>query len=388
MSEKQGRLMDQPESAGKIPGFVEFFKDNINIDEMKLPLEEYKTFNEFFTRELKAGARPIYLPDEDKIAVCGADARLMAFDNVNDAKRFWIKGRKFSLKGLLGSKGLGEEFSGGSLVIFRLAPQDYHRFHFPVSGQISSITDIPGHLYTVNPIAVNSRYCNVFTQNKRAVALIETAQFGKKTIAFDGDLLDNSRESLETLVCMGQSLGCTPSFLAQRQLSRRMSIVSVEDGSKEKCKESVNLVMTHRFAERDGPAEDGQQDNDSASSTSESEEDPYQEGASNKTIAFDGDLLDNSRESLETLVCMGQSLGCTPSFLAQRQLSRRMSIVSVEDGSKEKCKESVNLVMTHRFAERDGPAEDGQQDNDSASSTSESEEDPYQEGASNVDNNQ
>lgn len=144
-------------------------------------------------------------------------------------------------------------FTDGSLVIFRLAPQDYHRFHVPVSGTIEKFVDIPGCLYTVNPIAVNSKYCNVFTENKRVVSLISTKEFGKvafvaigatmvgsitfskkegdyvkkgdefgyfsfggstvicvfekDTIKIDEDLLENSSRSLETLVSVGMKLG-------------------------------------------------------------------------------------------------------------------------------------------------------------------------------------
>ncbi|KAG6788874.1 hypothetical protein POTOM_004952 [Populus tomentosa] len=58
-------------------------------------------------------------------------------------------------------------------------PKDYHRFHSPVSGTIEKFVKIPGCLYTVNPIAVNSKYCNVFTENKREVSIISTAHFGK-----------------------------------------------------------------------------------------------------------------------------------------------------------------------------------------------------------------
>ncbi|KAK8948836.1 hypothetical protein KSP39_PZI006030 [Platanthera zijinensis] len=142
-------------------------------------IDRGQTFNEFFIRELKPGARTIALKEHDEIAVCAADCRLMAFKSVNDSLRLWIKGRKFSVQGLLGVDLCTNTFTEGSLVIFRLAPQDYHRFHVPVSGTIESFTEISGSLYTVNPIAVNSRYCNVFTENKRTVSMISTSKFGK-----------------------------------------------------------------------------------------------------------------------------------------------------------------------------------------------------------------
>ncbi|KAK1440305.1 hypothetical protein QVD17_06130 [Tagetes erecta] len=254
LSEKQGKKMNSVESAKDIPAFLEFFKDQINLDEVKYPLDHFKTFNDFFTRELKPGARPIVGVGRDDVAVCAADCRLMAFRTAEESLRFWIKGKKFSIQGLLGNNiSCSNAFVNGTLVIFRLAPQDYHRFHFPVSGTIEQIVDIPGSLYTVNPIAVNSKYCNVFTENKRAVSIISTADFGKvayvaigatmvgsitftkkqgdyvhkgdefgyfsfggstvicvfekDSIALDEDLLANSARSLETLVSVGMQLG-------------------------------------------------------------------------------------------------------------------------------------------------------------------------------------
>ncbi|XVE93074.1 hypothetical protein REPUB_Repub01dG0158800 [Reevesia pubescens] len=253
ISERQGRQMNSVESAKDILKFVEFFKDQINMGEVKYPLQHFKTFNDFFVRELKPGARPIACVERDDVAVCAADCRLMAFKSVQDSLRFWIKGRKFSIQGLLGKEICSNAFIDGTLVIFRLAPQDYHRFHFPVSGIIEQFVNIPGCLYTVNPIAVNSKYCNVFTENKRVVSIISTAEFGKvafiaigatmvgsinfvkkegdivkkgdefgyfsfggstvicvfekDAIEIDDDLLVNSGRSLETLVCVGMTLG-------------------------------------------------------------------------------------------------------------------------------------------------------------------------------------
>ncbi|CAL4959339.1 unnamed protein product [Urochloa decumbens] len=253
LSEKQGKKMNSPDSAKDIPKFLELFKDQINMDEVKDPIESFKTFNEFFIRGLKPGARPIAYGDQDSIATCAADSRLMAFSSVDESTRLWIKGRKFSIEGLLGTSAHSNALSNGSLVIFRLAPQDYHRFHVPVSGTVEKFVEIPGCLYTVNPIAVNSKYCNVFTENKRVVSIISTSEFGKvafvaigatmvgsitflknegdyvqkgdefgyfsfggstvicvfekDAIHFDADLVANSERSLETLVSVGMILG-------------------------------------------------------------------------------------------------------------------------------------------------------------------------------------
>uniref|UniRef100_A0A7N0RFY1 Phosphatidylserine decarboxylase n=1 Tax=Kalanchoe fedtschenkoi TaxID=63787 RepID=A0A7N0RFY1_KALFE len=149
LSEKQGRQMSTPESVNDIPKFIKFFKDQINMSEVKHPMDHFKTFNDFFIRELKPNARPIACLEREDVAVCGADCRLMAFKSVEDSTRFWIKGRKFSIKGLLGNDIDSSPFDNGTVVIFRLAPQDYHRFHVPVSGVVEQFVHIPGCLYTV-----------------------------------------------------------------------------------------------------------------------------------------------------------------------------------------------------------------------------------------------
>ncbi len=71
------------------------------------------------------------------------------------AQSFWIKGRNFSVSALLGGDELASLFEGGSIAVFRLAPQDYHRYHFPTNGVLTETRLIDGPLYTVNPIAVN-----------------------------------------------------------------------------------------------------------------------------------------------------------------------------------------------------------------------------------------
>ena len=105
-----------------------------------------------FSSKLKPTARPVENPDDPNRLVSGADCRLMAFDTVNEATRIWIKGREFSVARLLGEAyaNQAEKYNGGALCIFRLAPQDYHRFHSPVDGKIGKMTYISGEYYTVN----------------------------------------------------------------------------------------------------------------------------------------------------------------------------------------------------------------------------------------------
>ncbi|KAH8914986.1 hypothetical protein BT69DRAFT_948032 [Atractiella rhizophila] len=252
MSFKQGIKYDDPESAKGIEAFIAFH--NLDMNEVLDPLPSFKTFNEFFYRKLKPDARPVDEPDNPNILVSGADCRCMVFPTINDATNLWIKGREFSLGRLFGDKfkdGLSK-YEGGALVIFRLAPQDYHRYHSPVDGVIGPQVKIAGQYYTVNPMAIRSAI-DVYGENVRLVMPIQSPQFGqvmvchigamlvgsicmtakegdhikrgdetgyfafggstivivfeKNTVQFDQDLIDNSKQCIETLVRVGMKIG-------------------------------------------------------------------------------------------------------------------------------------------------------------------------------------
>ncbi|KAL4245597.1 Phosphatidylserine decarboxylase proenzyme 2 [Abortiporus biennis] len=252
MSIKQGIKYDSPESARDIPTFIEFHK--LNTDEILDPLDSFKSFNEFFYRKLKPDARPVEEPDNPYRLVSGADCRLMVFETVQEATRLWIKGREFTVSRLLGPayKAEAERYVGGALCIFRLAPQDYHRFHSPVDGTIGPMTYISGEYYTVNPQAIRTAL-DVYGENARKIVPIDSPQFGrvmavcigammvgsikttvnegdfvkrgqefgyfafggstivvlfeKGVVEWDEDLLVNGRACLETLVRVGMGLG-------------------------------------------------------------------------------------------------------------------------------------------------------------------------------------
>jgi phosphatidylserine decarboxylase len=122
---KQGRRFDNPNSVREIPTFIKFHK--ISLNEVQEPLSSFKTFNEFFYRKLKPGSRPPDSPEDPTVAVSPADSRMIAFESISEATRIWIKGVEFSLKKLLGGSPSASDYEGGSLAVFRLAPQDYHR---------------------------------------------------------------------------------------------------------------------------------------------------------------------------------------------------------------------------------------------------------------------
>ncbi|KAJ7157527.1 phosphatidylserine decarboxylase-domain-containing protein [Mycena crocata] len=252
LSIKQGVKYDSPESAADIPGFIEFH--GLKVSEILDPLDSFKTFNQFFYRKLKPSARPIEKPDDPYRLVSAADCRFMAFESVSEATRLWIKGREFTVARLLGDayKGEADRYTGGALAIFRLAPQDYHRFHSPVDGTIGNMTYIAGEYYTVNPQAIRTAL-DVYGENARKIVPIDSPQFGrviavcvgammvgsiettvkegeavkrgqefgyfafggstivllfeKGAVEWDEDLLVNGRASLETLVRVGMGIG-------------------------------------------------------------------------------------------------------------------------------------------------------------------------------------
>ncbi len=168
-----GRKMNKRVSAQRILPFITAY--NIDVDEFAKSPFDYKNFNEFFYRALKPEARPI--APEEGVAVLPADGRHLAFPNVDTADGFYVKGMKFSLAELLGDAALAADFAGGAMLISRLCPVDYHRFHFPVAGVPGEPKLINGWLYSVSPIALrrNIRY---MVENKRMLTLIQSPAFG------------------------------------------------------------------------------------------------------------------------------------------------------------------------------------------------------------------
>lgn len=130
------------------------------MSEVLLPVEEFKNFNEFFYRKLKPDARPCTAPDNPSVVVSPADCRCVVFNKIEKATEIWIKGKDFNMQRLLGPAYPDEaaKYENGALGIFRLAPQDYHRFHVPVDGVLGEPKLIEGQYYTVNPMAIRSAY--------------------------------------------------------------------------------------------------------------------------------------------------------------------------------------------------------------------------------------
>ena len=246
-----GHRNNQPESVDQIPEFIEFFETDMTQFKREKP-EEYKTFNDFFTREIKEGARPVAEPEDNSIVVSAADSRLVVFDSLEESENLWIKGEKFSFEKLLGhDEALANIFRKGVLANFRLAPQDYHRFHTPVAGRIEHIKTLGGTTYSVEPCAIKSDV-DVLGDNERDVIVIDAGENGKvafvaigamavgrvttvikegdtvkkgdelgyfsfggsdvvvlfeKFIKWDDDLKEYSKQGIETLITCNQRIG-------------------------------------------------------------------------------------------------------------------------------------------------------------------------------------
>jgi len=246
-----GYKMRKPESALRILPFLA--KYEIDVDEFAKSAFDYKSFNEFFYRALKPGARPIAAGEE--VAVLPADGRHLAVPDVDAAAGFYVKGMTFSLGELLGDGATAQKFAGGAMVISRLCPVDYHRFHFPVAGVPGEPRLINGWLYSVSPIALRRRL-RYLVENKRVVTLVESPRFGtvavieigatnvgsiqqgfvpgravakgeekglfafggscvitlfqRGRIRFEADLVEHSAQFTETYARMGDRLGVAP----------------------------------------------------------------------------------------------------------------------------------------------------------------------------------
>lgn len=178
LSIKQGKKYDDPASASQIEGFIVFHR--LNMEEVQYPPEGFKNFNMFFYRALKPDARPCSAPNQPEIIVSPADCRSVVFNTIDDATKIWVKGRDYSLEKLFGSVYPLEakRFKGGAMGIFRLAPQDYHRFHVPVDGVMGQPRQIDGEYYTVNPMAIRSSL-DVYGENVRVVIPIDSVSHGR-----------------------------------------------------------------------------------------------------------------------------------------------------------------------------------------------------------------
>lgn len=248
LSNVYGAYNDSAASKHKIEDFIQALE--IDVGECSKDLVEYVSFNDFFARKLKAGARTV--TQEEKAIASPGDGRLLVFPKINDTTLSYVKWAPIQLFDLFNkNQELAEKFRDGACAVLRLCPSDYHRFHFPVAGKVGITKTVPGLLHSVSPYALeqglsvyclNKRtLCELKTQDMGSVLLMEIGAmfvgsivqtyragtqvqrgdekgyfkfggstcvmfFEKDSIRFDDDLVASSERGLETLVKMGERL--------------------------------------------------------------------------------------------------------------------------------------------------------------------------------------
>jgi phosphatidylserine decarboxylase len=183
--------------AGALTQFlIKTFIKSFNINMQEALHEEpsaYKTFNAFFTRQLKEGIRPIV--EGDNILCQPVDGRISQFGDIIGDKVFQAKGHNYSLTALLGGKPeLASPFKGGKFVTIYLAPKDYHRIHMPITGKLTDTLHVPGELFSVNPLTAQN-VPGLFARNERVVTIFDTS-VGKVALVLVGATIVASIETV------------------------------------------------------------------------------------------------------------------------------------------------------------------------------------------------
>ncbi|HEY8892254.1 MAG TPA: phosphatidylserine decarboxylase [Clostridium sp.] len=247
-SKLYGYYCDTKMSSRKVKDFIKTYDIDMSI--YSKTYDKYLSFNEFFIRTLNPNGRLI--DENNNILISPCDGKISAYKNINLFDLVQIKGFTYSLKELLQDNEVYNLYNGGTCLIFRLCPTDYHRFHFIDDGVCSNTTKIKGHYYSVNPIALKS-INKLFCQNKREWSIFHSDNFGdviymevgatcvgsiiqsyspnskikkgtekgyfkfggstvilffkKDTIKIDEDLLHQTQLGFETSVFMGEKIG-------------------------------------------------------------------------------------------------------------------------------------------------------------------------------------
>lgn len=201
-----GWRMSSASSRSRIEPFLHAF--NVDPDEFLDAVSSYDSFNDFFMRRLKPEARPIK-PNENE-TIFPADGRHLGFSDVSALNSIYAKGQSFELPRLFGSTKKAAPYENGSVVISRLCPVDYHRFHFPVAGKATAPILINGWLQSVNPIALR-RNLAILWENKRYWSFVESEVFGRVACLEIGATCVGSVRYQQTSPCVvgkGDEKGC------------------------------------------------------------------------------------------------------------------------------------------------------------------------------------
>ena len=172
-SKLYGNYCDSKFSTKKINSFIKNF--NIDTDIFTNDPSDFKSFNDFFIRKLIPEARPI---NKDKnILISPGDGRLLAYTNIDINSLIQVKGITYSLSEILEDNPIANEFAGGTCLVLRLCPIDYHRLHFIDNGIPEKSNIVKGNYYSVNPTALE-RVPKLYCQNKREWSIFHSENFG------------------------------------------------------------------------------------------------------------------------------------------------------------------------------------------------------------------
>lgn len=174
ISKLYGSLQDRASSKKKIKPFI--LEHKIDPKEFEESIESFRNFNDFFTRKLKVSSRPVVPCKQTAITI--ADGRYYVFPRIDKKLEVEVKGKHLSIAKLLNNQALANEYENGSLVIARLCPSDYHRFHFPFDCQAKSTSLVNGPLLSVNPLALAKNF-NILAENKRYITPLYSEVFGE-----------------------------------------------------------------------------------------------------------------------------------------------------------------------------------------------------------------
>jgi phosphatidylserine decarboxylase len=176
-------------------GLIRWFvgKYGVNMDEAVNPdIESYTSFNEFFTRPLRDGARPLAAAD----FICPVDGAISQFGDIDDHQIFQAKGHKFTTAELVGGDAqLASHFQHGSFANLYLSPKDYHRIHMPCDGRLTRMIYVPGALFSVNPTTARG-IPGLFARNERVVCVFESPEHGPFVMTLVGATIVGSMETV------------------------------------------------------------------------------------------------------------------------------------------------------------------------------------------------
>jgi phosphatidylserine decarboxylase len=205
-----------------ISKFVREFKPDVSEAAQPDALS-YGSFNEFFTRALREGVRPVEA--DPRILVSPVDGTVSQIGRLDGSRLLQAKGHSFTLEALLAGSSAAETFRGGNFATLYLAPYNYHRIHMPMAGTLRAAWYVPGHLFSVNAVTAES-VPNLFARNERVVCLFESG-----TEAFAMVLVGALFVGSIATVWHGDVTPRTPRKLTELPLDRSRSSLSLEKGA-------------------------------------------------------------------------------------------------------------------------------------------------------------